>query len=162
MDKQDKLAELIKDIRVAMLSTVAEDGSIHSRPMATANTDHFDGTLWFFTDIDSAKVFEVRQDSHVNVSYSDPGTNTYVSVSGTAMLSRDRQKATELWSPAMKAWFPEGTSDPKLALLRVDVSRAEYWDQPSSKIVHLVGLAKATLTGQRYEPGDHQQIDMRQ
>ena len=53
-----KLGELIKDIRVAMLTTVDNEGRLHSRPMATQQTE-FDGTLWFFTDSDSVKVHEL-------------------------------------------------------------------------------------------------------
>jgi general stress protein 26 len=36
-DTAGKLAELIKDIKIAMLTTVADDGSLRSRPMATQN-----------------------------------------------------------------------------------------------------------------------------
>ena len=163
-DETRKLAELIQDIQFAMLSTVGQDGAIHSRPMATTGVDPdaFDGTLWFFTDAESGKVLEVRQDARVNLSYADPKTNTYVSVSGHATVNRDRAKARELWTLPMKAWFPDGADDPKLALLQVDVTQAEYWDMPSSKFVQLVGFTKAVLTGQQYQPGDHARVDLRQ
>jgi general stress protein 26 len=45
-----KLGELIKGIRVAQLTTVEDDGSLRSRPMGTQDIE-FDGTLWFFTQI---------------------------------------------------------------------------------------------------------------
>lgn len=141
-----KINGLIKDIRIAMLTTEEEDGSLRSRPMATQE-EEFDGTLWFFTYADSGKVFEVQHDKHVNVSYANPNANSYVSISGTARLIRDQQKARELWEPALKAWFPEGTDDPNLALLKVDVDKAEYWDSPSNKIVIALGLIKAVATG---------------
>jgi general stress protein 26 len=41
-----KLAELMKGIRFAMLTTVEEDGTLHSRPMTTQDTE-FDGDLCF-------------------------------------------------------------------------------------------------------------------
>jgi general stress protein 26 len=68
----------------------------------------------------------------------------------------------ELWSPLHKAWFPKGLEDPKIALLRVDVDRAEYWDAPSSAAVRLFGFAKAVLTGKRYgeEGVDHQKVNL--
>src|SRR5207253_1026725 len=126
-----KLAKLIKGIKFAMLTTADTDGTLHSRPMATQETD-FDGALWFFTYADSGKVHELQQDRAVNVSYADPSSNRYVSVSGTAQVVHDRAKAKELWSPAHKAWFPDGLEDPNLALLRIQVTKAEYWDGPSS------------------------------
>src|SRR5579864_1232595 len=111
----EKLAELIKDIRVAMLTTAEPDGSLRSRPMATQNTP-FDGTLWFFTEINSGKVGEIEGERHVNVSYADPNAQKYVSVSGLASVVQDRAKAAELWSPVLKAWFPLGLEDPSMAL----------------------------------------------
>ena len=155
-----KLGEMIKGIKFAMFTTVMPDGTLRSRPMATQEAE-FDGDLWFFTDADSAKVHEVEQDRHVNVSYADPDGQRYVSVSGTASVVRDPAKARELWTPAMKAWFPDGPGDPAVALLRVRVQHAEYWDTPSSKMVHLVGFIKAAATGQRYEPGENRKLDLR-
>src|SRR5690349_5444959 len=156
----EKIRDLIKGIRFAMLTTVDTDGSLRSRPMATQEAE-FDGELWFFTGASSPKVDEVERDHRVNVSYAAPDDNTYVSVSGTARMVRDKAKAKELWNPALKAWFPEGLDDPDLALLRVRVEKAEYWDSPSSKMVQLYGLAKAMLTGKRADDiGENEKIDL--
>ncbi len=145
-----KLGELIKDIKFAMMTTVADDGSLHSRPMTTQQQD-FDGDLWFFTGADSLKVEESRINRHVNVSYANPGDQKYVSVSGVAELVRDQAKNRELWNPVYKAWFPKGLDDPELALLKVKVTDAEYWDTPSGKMVQLIGLVKAVATGEPYK-----------
>jgi general stress protein 26 len=153
-----KLSELIKDIRIAMLTTQAPDGSLRGRPMATQDAP-FDGELWFFTGAGSPKVDEIEEEHHVHLSYASPEDNRYVSVSGRASVVRDRNKAEELWSPAMKAWFPDGLDDPDLALLRVQVEGAEYWDSPSSTMVHVVGFVKAVTTGQRYQPGENEKLE---
>src|SRR4030095_15786957 len=155
-----KLHELIKDIQFAMFTTAMKNGTLRSRPMATQRTP-FDGTLWFFTDEDSAKVHEIGRDRHVNVSYADPGSNTYVSVSGTARLVKDREKARELWSPFVKAWFPEGLDDPRLALIKVDVTQAEHWDSPNSKMIQLFGYVKAMVTGKPPKGGENKKITLR-
>ena len=120
----------------------------------------FDGTLWFFTKEHSGKVDEVQRDRHVNLSYADPGKQHYVSVSGRASVVTDREKAKELWNPVLKAWFPKGLDDPELALLKVTVEKAEYWDSPSSAVVHRVGLAKALVTGKEYRPGENEKIEL--
>jgi general stress protein 26 len=49
-----QLGDLIEDIRIAMLSTINADGSLHSRPMAPTQVA-FDGDLWFFTGADAPK-----------------------------------------------------------------------------------------------------------
>ncbi len=155
-----KLGEMIKEIKFAMLTTAEPDGTLRSRPMATQATE-FNGELWFFTAASAPKVEEIEQDHHVNLSYAAPDKNLYVSVSGKARMVRDRKKAEELWNPAYKAWFPKGLDDPDLALLRVGVTQAEYWDSSSSAVVHLVGFVKALATGERYHPGENEKMDLR-
>jgi len=158
-DEIAKLREMISDIRFAMLTTIEADGSLRARPMAAQQTEG-DADLWFFTYGESPKAREVRRDDRVNVSFSDNEKNRWVSVSGTAELVRDRAKMEELWKPILKAWFPQGLDEPDIALLKVDVEQAEYWDSASSKMVQLVGLLKAVATGESFQPGDDVKLDL--
>jgi general stress protein 26 len=154
-----KLKDKIKDIDFTMMTTVDEDGSLRSRPMSTQEvTDN--GEIWFFTGYESGKSHEIEQDSHVNLSYSKPSDNLFVSVSGKATLSRDKAKIDELWTPELKAWFPEGKDDPNVGLIKVTIDKAEYWDSPNSAVVHLIGVVKATLTGESYDPGENKKINL--
>ena len=132
-----KLATMIRGIKVAMLTTVGADGTLRSRPMAAQDAE-FDGTLWFFTQAGSAKMSEIRQYPQVNASYASPEDHRYVSLSGRASVVQDPDKMRELWSPAHRAWFPQGLDDPELVLLRVDVDKAEYWDMLSASMVDLL------------------------
>jgi general stress protein 26 len=154
-----KLAELLQDMNVAMLTTVASDGSLRSRPMATQQGE-FDGDLWFFTRASSGKVHEVEEQSRVNLAYAEPSENSYVSVSGRAELVRDRSRIEDLWSPIYLTWFPSGLEDPELALIRVEVEAAEYWDAPSSRLVQLAGFVKALATGKPYNGGEHAKVTL--
>ena len=156
-----KLGAMIKDIEFAMLTTVEEDGSLRSRPMATQQVE-FDGDLWFFTHASSPKVEEVEQDRNVNLSYANPDDQRYISVSGKARLVRDEAKIKELWNPALKALFPKGLDDPQLSLLKVTVERAEYWDSSQSAFVHLIGFIKAVATGEAYRPGENEKLNLKQ
>lgn len=159
-EARQKLAELIHDVKFAMLTTTDTDGTLRSRPMATQK-EEFDGDLWFFTGKSSHKVAEIDADHRVNLSFSDPSASKYVSVSGTARLVQDRAKAEKMWTVAYKAWFPKGLEDPDLCLLRVTPTQAEYWDTPGSAIAHAVGFVKAIATGQRADPGDHQKLTLK-
>lgn len=152
----EKLKTLIEDIDFCMLTTIS-GGHLRSRPMSTQQFE-FDGDLWFFTSDNTHKVEEIKADDRVNVAYSEPGNDRYVSVSGRASVVRDRAKIEELWSPVLKAWFPEGLEDPTLCLLKIAVEEAEYWDTPSGKIVQLVGFLKALATGQQIEVGEYEKI----
>lgn len=154
----EHLTELIKDIQFAMLTTIDDDGSLRSRPMALQQED-FDGTLYFFTYGTSHKVFEVRQNHQVNVSFSRPDRQNYVSLSGEATLSRDKVKMENLWNPALNAWFPKGLDEPDIALLQIEVSKAEYWDAPNNVIAHAVGFLKTNVLGQEPQSGEDKQLD---
>ncbi|WP_207461641.1 pyridoxamine 5'-phosphate oxidase family protein [Azospirillum sp. SYSU D00513] len=149
-----KVWELMKSCEFAMLTTVHEDGTLHSRPMATLRSQDFEGTLWFFTKLHSAKVAEVNKRHEVNLSYAHPSKQNYVSLSGTGEILRDKQKAQALWSEPLRTWFPDGLDDPELALLKVEVKIAQYWDSPSSVLVHAYGYVKAAVTGEPPKAGD--------
>jgi len=153
----DVLKDKIKDIQFAMLTTLEPDNEFHTRPMATHEMDA-DGTLWFFTYDDSAKVYEVERDKKVGLSYADPGSETYVAASGTAEVVRDQNKINELWSDFLKAWFPNGKEDPRIALLKVTLSHAEYWDRPGGKMVKLFQVAKAYVTGEPDQGGRNEKL----
>jgi general stress protein 26 len=140
-----KVGELIRAIRVALLTTVDREGHFHSRPVQTLQVEA-DLTLWFFTDWSSPKVDELHHDVRVSLGYADPVKHTYVAISGVATLLRDPQKAKELWSIEQRAYYPRGPEDERLALLRVSIDRAEYWIAPA-RVSYIVAAAKATVTG---------------
>jgi general stress protein 26 len=158
-----RLRELIEHIEIAQLVTMDTDGVLRSRPMATQPLDE-DGELWFFTDDYTAKVEQVLVHPEVCVTYADPSTHRYVSVSGKAERVRDADKIRALWRPTLEAWFPQGVDDPDLSLLRVDVVSAQYWDSASSKLVQLFGLIKAMATGQSAAgaSGQNEKVTVRQ
>lgn len=155
-----KLNDLIKDVKFAMLTTATADGTLHSRPMATQQCDD-QGNVWFFTAEHSTKVTEVQSERHVNISYANPDDNQFVSVSGTVEVVKDRAKMEELWNPLYKAWFPKGLDDPEVTLLKVHVTEAEYWDTPNGKMVQLAGFVKALATGKPYkaDEDEHAKVD---
>lgn len=163
----EKLSSMIFDIKFAMLSTVTEDGTIHSRPMGTIDLRSYDfpeeGILWFFSRKNSFKNSDISADQHVNLAFFNPDKQRYISVSGRAFISFDKEKMKVLWNPILKAWLPLGLEDPEISLIGVKVDEAEMWDSPPSKVVQLVGFVKAAVTGKPYDDkhkGQH--IDLRQ
>ena len=125
-----ELNDLIQDIEIAMLTTRRPDGRLVSRPMATqANADGAD--LWFVSAEGTAKLRDLEQDPHVNLAYYKDRTREWVSVSGRAILSQDRDLVRGLYKPDWKAWFAEegdprhGTpDDPRMVLIGVRIHAA--------------------------------------
>jgi general stress protein 26 len=161
-DSIKKVRELIKDIDFAMLTTIDSEGKLHSRPMSTNKEVEFNGDVWFFTYASSLKVNEINQRHEVNVSYADPKKQSYVSLTGTAEIVRDRQKLEELWQPQLKAWFPKELDEPDIALIKVNVENAEYWDSPSSVVANAISLVKAVATGKpASNVGEHEKVEIK-
>lgn len=155
-----KLADKIKDIHYAMLTTTNFEGGLSSRPM-TAQRMEVDGELWFFVSRNSTIAQEIRAHEDINVSFSKPEDSLYISISGRADLVDDIEKANELWNPAVKAFFPMGLADPQLALLRVRADHAEYWDSTSSRLVQAWKFAKAIVSGRPQKLGKHERLDFK-
>lgn len=141
-----KVAALVEDARLCMLTTMTSDGRHLSRPMAVQEVE-FDGDLWFFCDDASDKVAQLREHPQVNVAFSDDKHSAWTSLAGAATLVHDRAKAEELWSAPLQIWFSDGLDTPGLALIKVAVETAEYWDAPTSKVKQVVGGLRAAIGG---------------
>lgn len=150
----EKIGDLIKDIRMCMMTTAAPDGSFDARPMATQLPKNFEGTLWFLTRNESGKVAEIRQDEHVSLLYADNADSKYVAVKGRASVSHEKAKIHELWNPMYKAWFPDGEDDPSIAVLAVRMTEAQYWEASSSRLVRGIKYLAAAATGGKVSVGE--------
>jgi len=162
-DEWTRLIELISKAKFAMMATGTGDGQIRSRPMATQDVYHQQrGELWFFTGHHSSKVDELQHNPHLNLGYIGDGQSLFISVSGKGELCLDKAKMQELWNPVLKAWFPQGLDDPEIALIKVTVTQAEYWNNASPKVVQLYGYVKAVVTGEPHkgEGQEHKKISM--
>lgn len=149
----DIFYQLVEKIEVAMMTTRRADGHLRSRAMATQKrTDGAD--LWFVTAAGTAKLADLAFDKHINLTYFKNSTMEWISVSGTAVVTTDRQKIRELYAPDWKIWFPDrgdardGTSDdPRLVLIGVQIHAAEFLEVNKPKPVVLYELVKGWFTG---------------
>lgn len=154
-----KIEELVKGIHICMMTTAREDGTLSSRPMAVQDKP-FDGTLWFLTRSTSDKIDEIRHDQHVLLGFADPSSSKYISLRGRARVGQERGKINELWNPMYKAWFPKGKDDPEIAVLRVVVSEADYWEASGAKVVTLMKYAFAAATGGKVPVGEAGHVEV--
>ena len=159
-----KFYSLIEAIKIAMMTTRRPDGHLESRPMA--NQKRASGAdLWFVAAEGGAKLRDIQHDPHVNLAYYKEGSYEWVSVSGVATLSRDRDKIRELYEPDWKAWFGQegdprhGTpDDPRIVLIAVSIEAAVFLEVNKPKPVVLFELAKGWLTGEKVEAGETHQL----
>ena len=157
-----KLWDLIKDIKFGMYTHRHGSGMMHSMPLTTQNKQMDEGNqLYFFVARSSDAATQIAHDDNVNVSYTSPGDDSYVSVSGKVAILDDMAKKEALWTPMAKAWFPGGPTDPNVALLEVRIGHAEYWDVKASKMVQVAKMLTAAVTGKPpTDMGEHKEIRM--
>lgn len=166
--KLDDLYELIDGIEVCMMTTRRADGHLVTRPMQvqerTSGTD-----LWFVTDLETHKLDELLTDPHVNLAFYHNRTREWVSVSGTAIVSRDQRLIDALYKPDWKAWFPEidvardgGPRDPRIALILVEAHSVTYFKSTRSRPAVLFEVVKARLTGEAPKLGEQRRLGLRE
>jgi len=154
----EKLWKIIQNCRFAMLTTIERDGSLRSRPMTTIQKD-FGGTLWFFAPTESDAAMAVAVNESVSVAYANVDKADFVSIAGTASVVTNIAIKEKLWNPMVEAWFPQGPTSPDVALIKVDASRAEYWDSRSNKLVQLFAIATAYVKGTTPKNiGEHREV----
>jgi len=147
-EHKEKIWNLIKEIGVAMLVTHDDKVGIHARPMQLVQND-YDNKIWFYTNTDDDKVFEIAQDREVCLSFSCPHHETYVSMTGTASLINDQAKIEEYWNPFVDAWFPEGKNSSNIGMIEVKINKGEHWDSESSSMIQAFKMLKASVTDQK-------------
>jgi general stress protein 26 len=164
--KLDDLYKLVDGIEVAMLTTRRADGQLISRPMQTQRRTT--GTdLWFMTNIESEKFEDLARDPHVNLSYYKDRTREWVSVSGHAVLTRDRDLIDALYKPDWKAWLDDagdgrrdgGPHDPRIALILVEADNVVYSKSGRSTPLVLFRAVKSMITGEPPKVADLRELD---
>ena len=154
-----KFKNLVEEIGTCMFITNVSADHEHTRPMATIEVED-NGTMWFFTDIRSLKVEEVDRDKDVHLVYAHPGKESYLDVWGIASIITDRQQIEDKWSPIVKAWFPNGVTDPNLSLLKVQPTEAYYWEAETGKMVQFLKIAASVVTGKKLAEGSEGALNL--
>lgn len=159
-DTLSKLYDLVDDLEIAMMTTRRADGHLEARPMATQKRAG-GADLWFVSAEGTAKLRDLEGDSHVNLAYYKDRTREWISVSGVATISRDREKIRELYAPDWKIWFTEegdprhGTpEDPRMVLIGVKIHGAVFMEVNKPQPVVLYEMAKGWITGGTPDVGD--------
>lgn len=147
---------LMEKIGFCMFTSM--DGEeIRSRPMA-AYVERAEGRICFLTDAESHKDEEIARRPNVNLAFADAGSHSYVSVTGRATISNDREKIRDLFNIPAKAWW-DSPDDPSIRLLVVTPHDAQYWDSPG-KVRSYIKMAAAAVSSARPEMGDNAKVDM--
>src|SRR4051812_44185820 len=128
-----EIAETMRDIDFAMLSTTTDGGAIAARPMSNNRDVEYDGDSWYFAFESTRTVQDIVANPRVGLGFQTKGgllgkPPTFIHVEGTALLIRDKGAFAEHWTTDLERWFEQGIDTPGLTLIHVKGERAHYWD----------------------------------
>ncbi|RZA04090.1 MAG: pyridoxamine 5'-phosphate oxidase [Proteobacteria bacterium] len=124
-----KIAEIIADLDLCMLTTESSRGALVSRPMSNNGQVEFDGDSYFFTYAKSRLVQDIKKNPQVNLSFASSRLlkKIYISVAGVAEISKDKAEMLEHWDKELNIWFKKGVQTPGITMIRVRAKRIKYW-----------------------------------
>jgi len=128
----DDIAEAMKDIDFAMLTTRSK-GGLTSRPMSNNRQVDYDGDSFYFSYEDSRKIADIRGDPMVALTFQADADASgepplFIGVAGRAELIRDRAVFAEHWTPDLEIWFDDGIDTPGMVLIKVHADTIRFWD----------------------------------
>jgi len=122
------VAKLLAKLDICMLTTHAEDGTLHGRPMSNNGDVEFDGDSWFFARADSRKIGEIEATPAVELAFIDTANGVWVNVEGQASVVRDDvERKRQLWHDDLERWFQDGPEDPEVVLIKVEAAHIDAW-----------------------------------
>jgi len=119
---QDRLWQAIETLGAGMLSLTKS--GLHAQPMI-AVAERRRKRLWFIARSDTDLVRTIGDGGACM--FTLQGADLLASVAGELSIVHDRRRMARCWSDRVAAWLPEGPSDPRLVMLRMDCVDAELW-----------------------------------
>lgn len=161
IDRKDIEARLWKTLdheRIGMLGLVGQ-GSGYFHPMTAFCEDEV-RTIWFFTRRDTELVRSLVQGGKAMFNLVAKDRELWACIGGTITEQHDAGRIDKYWGPVVSAWFPDGKDDPELTLLRLDPDDAEVWIANQGPIRFAFEIAKANLTDQDPDLGQHARVNL--
>lgn len=149
----EKIKDMVNKIDIGMMCTnITENNNLHAVPMSRQEVDD-EGNIWFLFSSESETHQNIQKNNHLSVLYADINNYNFLSINGTAEVSRDKERIDKYWNKMVEAWFEKGKEDPTLRVLKVVPSEAHYWDNKSNKLVTFFKVAVSAVSGQKLDIG---------
>ena len=138
----EKIKEMAKSANTCHFCTSITTGQpLKVRPMSIQKVDD-QGNFWFLSSDDSHKNADIQSDPNVHLLFQGSSYSDFLSVYGSATISKDKETIKELWEPILKTWFTDGIDDPRITVIKVEAKEGYYWD---NKHGNTVAFAKTVV-----------------
>ncbi|KAJ5798756.1 uncharacterized protein N7503_006261 [Penicillium pulvis] len=155
--KIEDLAAFVAEVKFGMLTTKQSDGEyLASRCMALAAQEHGGIDLIFHTNLFSGKAMDLAvHPQETNMSFLDPISGAWASISGTASVVADADTVQKYYSPALKAWLGDmgdgvhdgGPTDPRIGVIKLEAKLATHVVARKGIIGRAVDTVKGAVQG---------------
>ncbi len=142
-----KLKKMVDTIKFCFFSTDLKNKNGASSTVMTAQTVDEDGNIWFFSGLDSDRNKDIKTNNNVQLYFSCPEKNSYLSVNADANIVLDKNIIAELWNPLLKIWFKDGVDDINISLIKATTKTANYWDNENGKMINFFKMIASVITG---------------
>ncbi|KAH9864578.1 hypothetical protein J1614_010513 [Plenodomus biglobosus] len=155
-EKVEDLLQFVDKTKFCLLTTqVADSDLLASRAMAVAAKEGNGFDILFHTNTESGKTDDLKEHAAVNVGFIN-NSGEWASISGHASIETNRDIVRKHYSPALKAWLGDlgdgkhdgGPEDPRIGIIRVKASTAQYAVSKKTQIGGFIELAKGIATGE--------------
>lgn len=148
----EKLQQLIKHQPTCLFSTRLNSIPQTTRPMSVQEVSD-DGTFNFLSSTESNKNSEINIDPRVQLYFMNTSDYEFLTIFGTATITKDKRTIDRYWNNMAKAWFPEGKEDPRVSVIQFAPSEGFYWDTKDGKLVSLIKIAASAVIGKTLQEG---------
>ena len=143
----DKLKAIVKEADTCFFCTSSSGaGSDGTRPMSMREVDD-QGNIWFLSADDSHKNMEIQKDPSVKLYFRGSAHSEFLSIKGSATITRDKAKIKDLWNFVLKTWFTEGEDDPRITAIKVTPHDSYYWDTKHGNAVSGIKILVGAVIG---------------
>ncbi|KAJ5291960.1 hypothetical protein N7478_001211 [Penicillium angulare] len=155
--KIEELVEFISGVKFGMLTTKQSEGEyLASRCMALAAQENGGIDLIFHTNLFSGKTMDLTlHPKETNMSFLDPVSGSWASISGTASVIADPAIVQKYYSPTLKAWLGDmgdevhdgGPSDPRIGVIKLEAKLATHVAAQKGILGRAVDTVKGAVQG---------------
>ncbi|KAI9040814.1 blue light-inducible protein Bli-3 [Aspergillus affinis] len=157
VQKIEDLVDFISETKFGMLTTKASDSDLlTSRCMALAGKEHGGIDLIFHTNLFSGKTLDLSiHPQETNMSFLDPVSGSWASISGTASIIADPAVVKKYYSPTLPAWLGDlgdgvhdgSPNDPRIGVIRLEAKTVTHMAARKGLLGRTVTTLKGAATG---------------
>jgi len=125
--------------------------------------------LIFHTNLFSGKTMDLNiHPKEVNMSFLDPISGAWASISGTAAVVSDSKSIQKYYSPALKTWLGDlgdgvhdgGPNDPRIGVIKLEAKLATHVASKKGILGRAVDTAKGAIQGNIPEINSIRELSM--